>query len=169
MQFPESWLREFCNRTGALLVVDEVQTGLGRTGKWFASEHWGVVPDVVALAQSGDPGAAGPIAEEMKRFPTHRLEVLDKQLDEAFNVADAATATQAIVRFLSDLEQEEFVTRDEKGAYRAGVSLLQLAGRSNFQVTLRPSAARPPLARDGISAARNGTRLPSPSQPASGS
>jgi tetratricopeptide (TPR) repeat protein len=42
--------------------------------------------------------------EEMKRFPTHRLEVLDKQLDEAFNVGDAATATQAIVRFLSDLD-----------------------------------------------------------------
>ena len=42
--------------------------------------------------------------EEMKRFPTHRLEVLDKQLDEAFNVGDAASATQAIVRFLSDLD-----------------------------------------------------------------
>jgi len=42
--------------------------------------------------------------DEMRRFPTHRLEVLDKQLDEAFNVADAATATQAIVRFLSDLD-----------------------------------------------------------------
>lgn len=42
--------------------------------------------------------------EEIKRFPTHRLEVLDKQLDEAFNVADAASAAQAIVRFLSDLD-----------------------------------------------------------------
>lgn len=42
--------------------------------------------------------------EEIKRFPTHRLEVLDKQLDEAFNVGDTASATQAIVRFLSDLD-----------------------------------------------------------------
>lgn len=42
--------------------------------------------------------------DEIKRFPTYRLEVLHKQLDEAFNVADAATATQAIVRFLEDLD-----------------------------------------------------------------
>ncbi len=42
--------------------------------------------------------------DEFRKFPTHRLEVLHKQLDEAFNVADAATASQAIVRFLSDLD-----------------------------------------------------------------
>jgi len=41
---------------------------------------------------------------EVEKFPTHRLEVLHKQLDEAFDVAGAGTATQAIVRFLSDLD-----------------------------------------------------------------
>ena len=45
-------LRGFCDRTGALLICDEVQTGLGRTGKWYASEHWNVVPDVVALGKA---------------------------------------------------------------------------------------------------------------------
>ncbi len=45
-------VRQMCDRVGALLIADEVQTGLGRTGKNFAVEHWGIVPDVMALAKS---------------------------------------------------------------------------------------------------------------------
>ncbi|MER3502257.1 MAG: putrescine aminotransferase [Candidatus Fervidibacterota bacterium] len=46
------FIRQVCDEVGALLIVDEVQTGLGRTGKNFAVEHWGVVPDLMALAKS---------------------------------------------------------------------------------------------------------------------
>ncbi|MCL4414664.1 MAG: aspartate aminotransferase family protein [Actinobacteria bacterium] len=45
-------LREACDASGALLVLDEIQTGFGRTGRWFASEHSGVVPDVMTVAKS---------------------------------------------------------------------------------------------------------------------
>ncbi|RMH43570.1 MAG: aspartate aminotransferase family protein [Deltaproteobacteria bacterium] len=45
-------LRELCDRTGTLLVFDEVQTGIGRTGRWFGYEHDGVAPDVMTLAKA---------------------------------------------------------------------------------------------------------------------
>ena len=44
--------RELCDRSGALLVLDEIQTGLGRTGRWWACEHFGVVPDIMTTAKS---------------------------------------------------------------------------------------------------------------------
>ncbi len=44
-------LRDICDRTGALLVVDEVQAGMGRTGKLFAIEHEGVLPDLICVAK----------------------------------------------------------------------------------------------------------------------
>jgi acetylglutamate kinase len=52
---PDGWLtglRRRCDETGALLVVDEVQTGLGRTGRWWGFEHEAVLPDVVTMAKA---------------------------------------------------------------------------------------------------------------------
>lgn len=44
--------RDLCSDRGALMVVDEVQTGMGRTGKWFGFQHFGVVPDIISLAKA---------------------------------------------------------------------------------------------------------------------
>ena len=66
-------LRELCDRHGWLLMLDEVQTGIGRTGAWFAHQHAGIVPDVMTLAKglgSGVPIGAciarGEAAETFK-------------------------------------------------------------------------------------------------------
>src|SRR5229473_8204998 len=51
---PDGYLqgvRELCDRHGILLICDEVMTGFGRTGRWFAVDHWGVVPDLITLAK----------------------------------------------------------------------------------------------------------------------
>jgi 4-aminobutyrate aminotransferase len=44
-------LREICDHYGILLIADEIQSGFGRTGKWFAVNHWNVVPDVIIMAK----------------------------------------------------------------------------------------------------------------------
>ncbi len=54
-------LREICDKHGILLIFDEVQSGFGRTGKWFAFEHFGVIPDIITAAKgiaSGMPLSA---------------------------------------------------------------------------------------------------------------
>jgi putrescine aminotransferase len=45
-------VREMCTEHGVLLIADEVQTGMGRTGKLFGVDHWGVVPDILCMAKS---------------------------------------------------------------------------------------------------------------------
>ena len=66
---PEGYLpavRELCTEHGALLIIDEVQTGLGRTGKLWGFEHFGIVPDVVVLGK-GLSGGIYPITATVIR------------------------------------------------------------------------------------------------------
>ncbi|MDE3111858.1 MAG: aminotransferase class III-fold pyridoxal phosphate-dependent enzyme [Chloroflexota bacterium] len=71
-------IRQLCDRHGIVMILDEVMTGFGRTGKWFAAEHWNVVPDVMTFAKGVNSGYVplggaivdGPIA---KHFEDHVL------------------------------------------------------------------------------------------------
>jgi adenosylmethionine-8-amino-7-oxononanoate aminotransferase len=58
---PDSYygrIREICDQYGILLIYDEVMTGAGRTGKYFASEHWGITPDILAVSKGLAAGYA---------------------------------------------------------------------------------------------------------------
>jgi 4-aminobutyrate aminotransferase len=66
-------LRRLCDKYGMLLVADEVQSGMGRTGKLFACEHWGVQPDILCLAKgiaSGMPLGAILARDEVMDWPS---------------------------------------------------------------------------------------------------
>ena len=63
-------IKKICEKHGILLIADEIQTGMGRTGKWFAMEHWGVEPDIMTTAKA--LGAGFPISGI-----TGRQEVMD--------------------------------------------------------------------------------------------
>ena len=70
-------VRALCDKYGILMIVDEVMAGFGRTGKWFAIEHWNVVPDLITMAkgltsayvQLGAVGVRRPIANHFGKSP----------------------------------------------------------------------------------------------------
>ncbi|OUL26957.1 aspartate aminotransferase family protein [Nostoc sp. T09] len=65
-------IRDICDRYGILMVVDEVQSGMGRTGRLFAIEHWGVMPDIITIAKgiaSGLPLGAILSRPELMTWP----------------------------------------------------------------------------------------------------
>jgi len=73
---PDGYLagvREICDATGALFVIDAVQTGMGRTGEWFGYEHEGVKPDVITLAKGLGGGLPlGAMISLGSKVPTFR-------------------------------------------------------------------------------------------------
>ena len=71
------YLRDICNRNGVVLIADEIMSGFGRTGKWFAVNHWNVVPDMITMAKGLTSGYVpiGAIAISKKI-----TDVLDNQM-----------------------------------------------------------------------------------------
>jgi 4-aminobutyrate aminotransferase len=125
-------LRALCDRHGILLVCDEVQSGVGRTGRMFASQHWDVAPDIVTLAKglgSGLPiGAVVARKRIMERWPrgahgntfggnplccAAALVTLD--LVEGEYAANAATVGEYFLSRLRDLQARHDVIGDVRG------------------------------------------------------
>ncbi len=109
-------VRRLCDERGVLLMVDEVQTGLGRTGRWFGFQHHGVRPDVVSMAKALGNGV--PIGACWAR----------EEVASAFVPGDHATtfggqplAASAARATLAVMEREEVPARAEsRGRYLAG-------------------------------------------------
>ena len=108
--------RELCTQHGAALIFDEVQTGLGRTGRWFAYQHYGVEPDVVTLAKG--LGGGVPIGAMVAREPVASA---FQPGDHASTFGGSALPAAAAVATLTVIEEEGLV----QNAARVGARLAQ--------------------------------------------
>ena len=124
-------LRDACDRHGALLILDEVPICLGRTGRMFAFEHYGIVPDMVVLGK-GLGGAVFPMAALVARRD------LDVAADRAlghYTHEKSSVGCAAALATLEVIEREELLARSR----RLGESALE---------RLRASKAHHPLIAD---------------------
>lgn len=103
-------LRDICDRHGVLLIFDEIITGFGRTGKMFAAEHWGVIPDIMTLAKGLSSGYA-PIAATMCRrhIAQQFNSAQGKALAHLLTFGGQAVACAAALANLEILVQENLV------------------------------------------------------------
>ncbi|MDU4960714.1 MAG: aminotransferase class III-fold pyridoxal phosphate-dependent enzyme [Sporomusaceae bacterium] len=119
--------RALCDRYGALLICDEVQTGLGRTGAMFACEHYGVVPDIIATAKALGGGVM-PIGAF-----TARPFVWDKLIDSPFlhtsTFGGNPLACAAAIAAITVLQQERLPERSAAAGNALLKQLRALADR----------------------------------------
>jgi acetylornithine/N-succinyldiaminopimelate aminotransferase len=109
-------LRKKCNETGAILIFDEVQVGMGRTGKMFAFEHYNVVPDILTLGKAlggGMPiGAFVSSYENMNKLSHHPMLGHITTFGGHPVVAAAANANIAVLK-----EENWIAETEEKGLF----------------------------------------------------
>jgi acetylornithine/N-succinyldiaminopimelate aminotransferase len=116
-------VRRLCDERGILFMVDEVQTGLGRTGKWFGHQHFGVVPDVVSMAKALGNGV--PIGACWARADVAGV---FEPGDHATTFGGQPLATAAARAVLAVMEAEDVPARAAAAGKRLVAGLGSLAG-----------------------------------------
>lgn len=115
-------LREICDRHGVLLICDEVINGFGRTGTMFATEQYGIVPDIMTMAKGLSSGYA-PIAATVVRESIHDIfkEHKDVSMGHLLTFGGHAVAATAAIENLDIFERENLPEQSrEKGDYLLG-------------------------------------------------
>jgi adenosylmethionine-8-amino-7-oxononanoate aminotransferase len=121
---PKYWqlLREICDRHGVLLIADEVINGFGRTGKMFATEHFGFVPDIMTIAKALTSGYA-PMAAAVVRpaiFETFK-EQATISMGHLLTFGGHPVSAAAALKNLEIMKDEHLVEQAaENGAYLKG-------------------------------------------------
>jgi putrescine aminotransferase len=104
-------VREICDRHDVLLIADEVITGFGRTGRWFAMEHYGVVPDLMVFAKGVTSGYL-PLSGVMMTEAVHdTLRELHGIFPHGSTYSGHPTACAVALRNLRIIEDEGLVER----------------------------------------------------------
>lgn len=111
-------VREICDRYGVLLILDEVMTGFGRTGKWFAYEHFGVLPDILTLGK-GLGGGYFPVgAVAISQKVATAIEKGSGIFSPGFSWAGNPLGAAVVSRAIDYLKEKKLVERaGEIGQY----------------------------------------------------
>ncbi len=109
-------LRKKCTATGALLVLDEIQTGFGRTGKLWAFEHFGIVPDVLVLAKG--MGGGMPIGAFITSYEIMQQLTHDPLLGHITTFGGHPVSCAASLATLQIIEGQQLYTQAEQKAQR---------------------------------------------------
>jgi ornithine--oxo-acid transaminase len=137
----DSYLAEaarLCKRHGALFVADEIQTGLGRTGRFLACEHYGVAPDMVLLAKALSGGYVPVGAVVMKHWIFAKLfDRMDRALVHGSTFAKNDMAMAAGIATLEVLEEEKLIERAAASGAALLAELQGLAGKHELLKDVR--------------------------------
>ncbi len=121
-------LRRLCDQHGAFLIFDEVITGFGRLGDWFAADHYGVIPDLTTFAKavtSGYQPLGGVLVGQAVR---ERLEpAAGFRLATGYTYSGHATACAAALTNLAIIEREGLLARATQIGARLGAGLQSIA------------------------------------------
>jgi acetylornithine/succinyldiaminopimelate/putrescine aminotransferase len=93
-------IRRLCDERGMLMMVDEIQTGFGRTGRWFGFEHFGVVPDVVTMAKAMGNGM--PVGA---CWAKREVAAVFQPGDHGSTYSGTAIATAAVLAVLAEMRR----------------------------------------------------------------
>ncbi|RLE95105.1 MAG: acetyl ornithine aminotransferase family protein [Thermoprotei archaeon] len=142
---PEYWkrIKKLCDKYGILMIDDEVQAGMCRTGKWFAIEHWNIVPDIICVAKaiaSGLPLGAIIGKKEVMSLPkgSHATtfggnpvacataNAVIEVIEEENLLARAEKLGEKTLKFFNDLKEECKIIGDVRGkGLMIGVELVK--------------------------------------------
>ena len=120
-------LRRLCDDHGALLVFDEVITGFGRTGAWFASDTYGVVPDLMTFAKGVTSGYQPLSGVIVSAAVADRLAEPDAMLRTGYTYSGHPASCAAAIANIAVLERDDLPSRARAVGERLGGALRSLA------------------------------------------
>lgn len=120
---PDDYLpavRALCDQHGIILIFDEVQTGFGKTGKWFACDHWNVVPDIMTLGKGFSGGYVPLGAAVVRKAIADSFRAPGKELRSGSTYGGHTIACAATLANIGIIERDGLVDRArEMGEYAA--------------------------------------------------
>jgi len=124
-------IREICDEFDILLIYDEVMTGVGRTGRFVAADHWGIVPDIIAMSKGLGAGYA-PLGATIARDHIVEAVLDDGGFLHGFTYAGNPLACAAGLAVLEEVEQQQLAANAQAMGELINQGMLELMQEFEF-------------------------------------